>query len=48
MMLRKKSYQPRKLSVNTFTTDEFDEVKLPGLTIDKEVNFSKHIDKLSS
>ena len=44
MILSKKSYQPRKLSVNTFTTDESDEVELLGLTIDKELNFSNHID----
>ena len=42
----KKSYQPQKLSVNTFTIDESDEVELLGLTIDKELNFSEHIDKL--
>ena len=46
MMLSKKSYQPQKLSVNTFTIDESDEVELLGLIIDKELNFSKHIDKL--
>ena len=46
MMLSKKSYQHQKLSVNTFTIDESDEVKLLGLTIDNELNFSKHIDKL--
>ena len=46
MIFSKKSYQPQKLSVNTFTTDESDEVELLGLTIDKELNFSKHIDKL--
>ena len=46
MILSKKSYQPQKLSVNTFTIDESDEVELLGLTIDKELNFSKHIDKL--
>ena len=44
MILSKKSYQPQKLPVNTFTTDESDEVELLGLTIDKELNFSKHID----
>ena len=44
MILSKKSYQPRKLSVNTFTADESDEVELLGLTIDKELNFSNHID----
>ena len=46
MTLSKKSYQPQKLSVNTFTINESDEVELLGLTIDKELNFSKHIDKL--
>ena len=46
MMLSKKSYQPQKLSVNTFKIDESDEVELLGLAIDKELNFSKHIDKL--
>ena len=35
-----------KLSVNTFTTDESGEVELLGMTINKEWNFSKHIDKL--
>ena len=44
MMLSKKSYQPQKLSVYTFTIDESDEVELLRLTIDKELNFSKHID----
>ena len=39
MVLSKKSYQPQKLSVNTFTIDEFDEVELLGLTIDKELDF---------
>ena len=47
MILSKKSYQPQKLSVNTFTIDESDEVELLGLIIDKELNFSKHSDKLS-
>ena len=42
----KKSYQPQKISVKTFTNDESDEVELLGLTIDKGLNFSKHIDKL--
>ena len=47
MTLSKKSFcKTRKLSVNTFTIDESDEVELLGLTIDKELNFSKHIDKL--
>ena len=46
MILSKKSYQPQNLSVNTFTIDESDEVELPGLTIDKELHFSKHIGKL--
>ena len=42
MILIKKSY----LSVNTFSIDESGEVELLGLTIDKELNFSKHIGKL--
>ena len=46
MILSNKSYQPQKLSINTFTIDESDEVELLGLTIVKELNFSKHIDKL--
>ena len=46
MIPSKKSYQPQKRFVNTFTIDESDEVELLGLTIDKELNFSKHIDKL--
>ena len=46
MILSKKSYQPQKLSVNTFTINESDEVELLGLVTDKELNFSKHIDKL--
>ena len=46
MILSKRLYQPQKLSVNTITTDESDEVELLGLTIDKELNFSKHINKL--
>ena len=46
MILSKKSYQPQKLSVNTFTIGKSDEVELLGLTIDKELNFSKHIDKV--
>ena len=45
MILSKKSYQPQKRSVNTYTIKESDEVELLGLTIDKELNFSKHIDK---
>ena len=44
MILRKKSYQPQKPSVNTFTINKPDEVELLRLTIDKELNFSKHID----
>ena len=44
-MLSKKSYQPQKLSVNTFTINESDKVKLLGLNINNELNFSKHIDK---
>ena len=46
MILSKISYQPQKLSGNTFTIDESDEVELLRLIIDKEPNFSKHIDKL--
>ena len=46
MILSKKSDQPQKLSVNTCTIDESDEVELLGLTIDKELNFSKDIGKL--
>ena len=46
MILIKKSYQSQKLSVNTFTIDESDEVELLGLTINKELNFSRQIDKL--
>ena len=46
MILSKKSHQPQKLSAITFTIDESDEVELLGLTIDKELNFSKHIEKL--
>ena len=38
MILAKKSYQPQKLFVNTFTIDESDEVELLELTIDKELN----------
>ena len=45
MILSRKSYQPKKLSENTFTIDESDEVELLGLTSDKELNFRKHIDK---
>ena len=41
MILSKKSYEPQKRSVNTFTINEFNEVELLGLTIDKELNFSK-------
>ena len=46
MIHSKKLYQPQKHSINTLTTDDSDEVELLGLTIDKELNFSKHIDKL--
>ena len=46
MIVSQKSYQPQKLSVNAFTINESDEVELLGLTIDKELNFSKHTDKL--
>ena len=46
MILSKKVNQPQNLSANTFTTDESDEVELVGLTVDKELNFSEHIDKL--
>ena len=45
-MFRKRSHQPQKLLVNTFSIDESDEVELLGLTIDKQLNFDKHIDKL--
>ena len=40
MILSKKSYEPQKRSVNTFTINEPNEVELLGLTIDKELNFS--------
>ena len=46
MILHKISYQPQKLFVNTFTTDESDEVELLELSTDKELNFSKAIEKL--
>ena len=46
MILNKKLYQPQKPPVNTFTTDESDDVELLGQTIEKELNFSQHIDKL--
>ena len=46
MILIKKSYQSQKLAINTFTIDESDEVELLRLTIHKELNFSKHTDKL--
>ena len=46
MILSKKSDQPQKPFVNTCTIDESDEVELLGLTIDKELNFSKDIGKL--
>ena len=46
MILGKKSYQPQKLSINTFIISDSDEVELVGLTIDKELNFSEHTDKL--
>ena len=42
----KKSFQPQKLPVNTFTIDESDQVELLGLTIDQELNFRKRIGKL--
>ena len=46
MILSKKSCETQKLSVNTFfAIDESDEAELPGLTIDKELNFIKHDDK---
>ena len=48
MIFSKKSDQPQKLSVNALAIDESDEVNLLGLTIDKELSFSKHIDKLCS
>ena len=37
--LSKKSYQPLKLFVNTFTIDKSDELELLGLTIDKRAKF---------
>ena len=46
MIPSKKSDQPQNLSVNTFTINESNEVKLIWVTIDKRLNFSKHIDKL--
>ena len=46
MILSKKSYQSQKLSVNNFTINDPDEKELLGLAIDKELNFSKHIDIL--
>ena len=46
MILSKILYQPEKISVNTFTIDKSDGVELLGLTIDKELIFSKRIDKL--
>ena len=46
MILDKKLYQPQKLSINTFTIDEPDEVELLGLNIDQEQNFKEHFDKL--
>ena len=47
MTLSKKSFcKTSKLSVNTFTSDEADELELLALTIDKELNFYEHIDKL--
>ena len=46
MRLSKRSYQPQKPFVNTFTTDESDEVELLVLTIDTELNFCQHVEKL--
>ena len=46
IILSKKSYQPQKPSIDTFTIDESDEAELLGLIIDKVLNFSKHIEKL--
>ena len=46
MILSKKLYQAQKLLVSTFTLDESDKVELLELTIDKELNFSKHNDTL--
>ena len=46
MIITKKSYQPQKLFVNTFTIDKSGEVELLGLTIDEGLSFSKHIGKL--
>ena len=45
-ILSKKPHQPQNPSVNTFTIDESGEVELLGLIIDKELDFSKHIEKL--
>ena len=47
MILSKKLYQPPKCSVNAFTIDKSDKVELLGLIIDKELNFSKCVDRLS-
>ena len=44
----KKSYQPRKLSVNGFTFNESDEVELLGLTIDKKDHVLRQIRKYLS
>ena len=46
MILSKKSYQPRKLFVDNFTTHESYQAELIELTIHKELSFSKHFDKL--
>ena len=46
MILNKKSFQPQKPFINVFTNDESDEEELLGLAVDKELNFSKHTDKL--
>ena len=41
-------YSVKDRSINAVTINESDEVELLGLNIDKEPNFSKHIDKLYS
>ena len=46
VILSKKSHHPQELLIIVFTTDESDDVKLLGLTVNKELNFSKHIHKL--
>ena len=46
MVLSKNMYHPQMLFINTFTNDESNLIELLGLTIDKKLSFSKHIDKL--